>query len=452
MVDKKALKTKLNWLPTKAWWLILGVFLLGFVLMLFNTKKSTQALVMYLPENTNFYYHWSDKNSFTNIDLSKLPIFDAEQPKKEIEKLKNLLLDGFLGTREIVWFQVSENSDSHYLLRLDKAEKIAKWLADNRPDYNYRFIADDVLLLSPDLWLVNNYDGNKTVSITANNLGQGINIFWSKDNPPLFLSAVTKWLDLDTDLPGIYLNIFVKADGHLDLDLWQMKMRQVINTTSTVAWPNEAILPRGADLLLGFGDHQPAQWQEIVSQYVLQAMLDELPYYRLSAKKINEQILKDNFIYLLNNNWLMLSKEDWQARISDWLPDLQLKEEKNRLPDGTVYTEYLTDQNSQFEELSYQGKDYWRLGDLYGAQIGLYYYLSNNENLMQSTMASSYILEDYVSNCSLPSDAVINDLAQANVLKIKDSAIKQYFQSSNIENMTIYSYENSQKIGFRACF
>ena len=120
----------------------------------------------------------------------------------------------------------------------------------------------------------------------------------------------------------------------------------------------------------------------------------------------------------------MVSSEDWQSRINDWAPDLQLKEVKNRLPDGTVYTELIGEQEAKVELLSYQSYDYWRLGQLYGAQIGPYYYLSNSQSLIQTTFVSKYQIASYLSQCQIAGDYKIIDLAQINSLKIKDEAIK----------------------------
>ncbi len=452
MVTEKKPTQKFTLLPSKAWWLFLGVVILGIALMLLAPEKSSQPLLMYLPKNTTFYYHWSDMATYKSLDISKLAIIDTTEPTDKIEELKSLLLDGFFGTKEVVWFKTDALSDDNFLLRLDNAKQVTKWLITNRPEHSYLLIDKDILLISADSWLSNHYNEQSRMEVASNNMSLGINIFWSKNNTPKFLSALTEWLKLDTGLPNIYANIYQQKDGQLNIYVWQVKLRQVINASSTDVWPNKANFPLGADLILGFGEHAPDKWQAVVSQSILQPLFSELPYYRLSAKKIEEQILKNNYIYLANDKWLMVSKEDWQSRINDWVPNLNLQESKNRLPDGTVYTEYISGQEAVIEKLSYQAKDYWHFGGLYGAQIDSSYYLSNSESIIQATLVSKYDMQSYLGHCQLAGDYQIIDLVQVNSAKIKDEIIKKALLDQKINNLTIFSYENNQQIGFKACF
>jgi hypothetical protein len=265
------------------------------------------------------------------------------------------------------------------------------------------------------------------------------------------LADLTKWLKLDTGLPNIYANIYQQPDAQINIHVWQNKLRQVINASSTVEWPNQVNFPMNADLVFGFADHPTDEWQNIVSQNIIQPLFTDLPYYRLSPKKIEEQVLKNNFIYLSNNKWLMASTEDWQSRINDWVPDLKLKEARNRLPDGTVYTEFVSEQGAEVEALKYQQYDYWHLGQFYGAQIGPYYYLSNSETLIQGTFVSKYDIQSYLDQCQIAGDYKIIDLVQINSAKIKDELIKKTLLDQNINNLSILSYENNLQIGFKAC-
>lgn len=451
MVTIKKLPIKFTFLPSKAWWLFFGVLLLGILIIFLNPKQSSQSLTLYLPANTSFFYHWSDRGSFENLDISKISVINSQEPKNKIEELKKLLQNGFTETQEIIWFRTETLSVDNFLLRLDKAERIAKWLSENHPEYSYLLIDQEVLLFSIDSALPNSYTNQPKLESINNNLSSGVNIFWSKNTPPNFLADLTAWLKLDSGLPDIYANIYQQADGQLNVHIWQNKLKQIINASSTVAWPNQANFPRGADLIFGFGDHATDQWQTVINQNIIQPLFVDLPYYRLSAKKIEEQILKNNFIYLANNNWLMVSAEDWQSRINDWAPDLTLKEVKNKLPDGTVYTELVGEQEAKVELLQYQGHDYWRLGQLYGAQIDQYYYLTNNESLIQATFVSKYQIASYLSQCPVAGDYKIIDLAQLNSVKINNEAIKKALIDQNIDTLTVLSYENSSQIGFKAC-
>ena len=430
----------------------MGVFILGIAAMLLMPQKSSQPLLMYLPQNTTFYYHWSDLATYKSLDINKLAIIDTTEPTDKIDELKSLLLDGIFSTKEVVWFKTDALSDDNFILRLDNAQQVTKWLTVNRPEYNYLLIDKDILLISADSWLSSHYSEQPRMEVVNNNMSLGINIFWSKNNTPEFLSALTEWLKLDTGLPNIYANIYQQKDGQSNIHIWQVKLRQVINASSTDAWSNKANFPLGADLILGFGEHAPDKWQVIVSQSILQPLFSEWPYYRLSAKKIEEQILKNNYIYLANDKWLMVSKEDWQSRINDWVPNLNLQETKNRLPDGTVYTEYISGQEAVIEKLSYQAKDYWHFSGLYGAQIGPSYYLSNSESIIQATLVSKYDMQSYLGQCQLAGDYQIIDLVQVNSAKIKDETIKKALLDQKINNLTVFSYENNQQIGFKACF
>lgn len=415
------------------------------------TRKSSQPLALYLPVNTTFFYHWSDQSAIENMNISKLSVIKTKTPNDKLAELKNLLQSGFVNTQEIIWFRIEGSDDDNFMLRLDKAEQTAKWLVANRQDYNYLLVDNGVLLVSKDAWLPNNYKDQPKIDLASNTLGVGVNIFWSKNEAPDFLADLTKWLKLEAGLPNIYANIYQQKDGQINIHVWQTKLRQLINASSTVEWPNQANFPLNADLVFGFGDHGADEWQAVVSQNILQPIFTDLPYYRLSAKKIEEQVLKNNFIYLSNNKWLMVSSEDWQSRINDWVPDLKLKEVKNRLPDGTLYTELVGEQGAEVENLSYQKYSYWHLGQFYGAQIGPYYYLSNNESTMQATLVSKYNVQSYLNNCQVQGDYKIIDLAQINSANIKDELIKKTLLNQNINNLTVFSYENNLQIGFKAC-
>ncbi len=452
MVTIKKLPIKFTFLPSKAWWLFFGVLLLGILIIFLNPKQSSQSLTLYLPANTSFFYHWSDRSSFENLDISKISVINSQEPKNKIEELKKLLQNGFIETQEIIWFRTETLSVDNFLLRLDKAERIAKWLSENHPEYSYLLIDQEVLLFSIDSALPNSYASQPKLESINNNLNSGVNIFWSKNTPPNFLADLTAWLKIETGRPDLYANIYQQADGQININVWQSKLKQIINASSTIQWPNQANFPRGADLIFGFGDHAAEQWQSIISQNILEPLFTDLPFYRLSAKKIEEQILKNNFIYLANNSWLMASSEDWQSRINDWAPNLKLKEVKNRLPDGTVYTELVGEQEATVELLQYQNYDYWRLGQLYGAQVGPYYYLSNNESLIQTAFVSTQQIASYLNQCQVSGDYKIIDLAQVNSAKIKNEAIKKALLDQNINNLTVVSYENSAQVGFKACF
>jgi hypothetical protein len=452
VLTEKELPKKITLLPSKAWWLFFAILILGVVAMFFLPKKSSQPLLMYLPQSTNFYYHWSDKTAFENLDISKIVVIDSQEPSTKIAKLKNLLQDGFLNTNEIIWFKTNSSSEDNYLLHLDEGQQISKWLVANHPEYSYLLIEDDVLLLSIDSWLPNHYTEQAKIDMAVNNIGSGVNIFWSKNEAPIFLASLSDWLKLDSGLPNIYANINQQKDAQLNIHVWQAKLRQMINASSASEWPNKANFPLGADLILGFGDHESDKWQNVLSESILQPIFTDLPYYRLSIEKIREQILKNNYIYLADKSWLMVSKEDWQAKINDWVPNLSLKEEKNRLPDGTVYTEYVSGEEAVFENLSYQGNAYWHYGAYYGAQIDQNFYLSNSESLIQATLATKYKLQSNVQQCEIAGNYQIIDLVQINSTKIKDESIKKGLLDKNINNLTIISYENDRQIGFRACF
>ncbi len=451
MVTIKKLPIKFTFLPSKAWWLFFGVLLLGVVVMISWTRKSSQPLAVYLPANTTFFYNWTDPSYYENLGIDQISIINTQEPTAKIAELKKILQNGFLNTQEVIWFKTGGSSDDNFLLRLDKGKETVKWLVANRPEYSYLLVDDGVLLLSVDDWLPNHYATQDKIDFDTNNLGVGVNIFWSKNEAPIFLADLTKLLQLDNGLPSIYANIYKQRDGQVAVHIWQDKLRQVINASSTVAWPNQAKFPLNADLVFGFGEHKSDKWQGVVSQNIIQTLFTELPYYRLSDQKIEEQILKNNFIYLSHNNWLMVSPVDWQSRINDWVPNLKVKESKNRLPDGTVYTEFVSDEGAEVESLHYQQYDYWHFGQFYGTQIGAYYYLSNSETLIQSTLLSKYNIQSYLGGCQIAGDYQIIDLAQVNTAKIQNDTIKEALQKKNINYLTVLSYESNAQIGLKAC-
>jgi len=438
----------------------LALVFIFIVAMLWTPKHSLPA-ISYLPQDTVFYYQWSNQETFNQQVLAKLPIIDASIPQEQLSKLQQILLDGFGQAKEIVWFKVKDDSDDHYLVRFDKSRSILKWLQEYQIDYLFVEPGKNVILISHSASLVASADSGAHFDVSENDLGQGVNIYWSTQDSPQFLKNLSAWLKISTDNPHVYTNIKLLDSGKTSFNLWQDKLRKVINSTSTVTWPNDAQIPYNIDLALGFSSGLNQEEQGLIKSYILQPLFADLPYYKLGEKDM-ARLMQGNFILKNSDGWLMMSRLDWQSQAAALLPSFDLTEVKKVLPDGTAYIEYLAsstqainsqDKNNQnVKQYDYRSHVYWKIGDLYGMELGGYYYLANQPSLLEKTIASQIKLANITQNCLSSQNLQVKDIIKLQAKFLTDGQIKQTLLDRGIEELLVFSYENNQIKGWQACF
>lgn len=431
------------------YFLAVPIFLLLLFLLMRWTPELSSTTLKYLPANTSFYWQWSDRDFFDNQLLGQLPVIKTAALEQQETKLSAILSDAWPQVEELVWFRVAGNDQDYYILRLPKAKSIAKRLNQSEAGYYYEVLAKDILAIyTKDQKTL--LDSEKLV-LAEQNFNQGINIYWQVSQAPDFLQDLSKWLKLAPENQGVYANLRFLKDKKISFNVWQNKLRRIINTSSTPTWPNQALVPYDANLVLGFSSNLTKTEQEIISQYFIHPLAADLPYYNMSQRELEELILRGSYLVKNSDAWLLISISDWQPLVGKLVPDFKLKEVKKLLPDRTAYIAYELDEQSSTQNHEYRGQNYWQVGNLYGWGNAQAYYLSNQANLIEKTIASQVKLADLIKACN-DQDVQINDILLVETKTLPDLELKAVLEQRQIDHLTVFSYQNEAMIGWRACF
>ncbi len=431
------------------YFLALPVFLLLLFLLMRWTPSGASFTLKYLPANTSFYWQWSSRDLLDNKILESLPIIKSEEPNKQQQFLSNLLGDAWPQAEEVIWFKLKDNKADYYLLRLDNAKAVLKNLVTIKPEFNYQLLAKDVLLV---------YAKDKEAVVPAaepllaeTSINAGINIYWQTNSAPEFLSELSKWLQIAPENPSVYANLKVLKNNKLSFNVWQNKLRRLINASSTYSWPNQVLVPYDSNLAVGFSSALNEEEQNLINQYFLSNLFPDLPYYNISQEELGKLIFRGSFIIKNKDGWLLLSLSDWQAVAAKLVPDFKLKEVKKLLPDKTSYTAYEMEDAPTNQIHNYRDQEYWQIGNLYGWGNNEAYYLSNQASIIEKSIASQVKLIDLLKSCS-SSKLQINDLLLLNADSLEESSLKGLLEAKGVTNLTIFSYQDEEKIGWQACF
>lgn len=431
------------------YFLALPVFLLLLFLLMRWTPNNSSFTLKYLPANTSFYWQWSSRDFLDNKILEALHIIKAEELDQQEQFLSSLLGDAWPQVEELIWFKIQNDETDYYLLRFDNAKTVSKNLSVIKPEFSYQLLAKDILAV---------YGKEKEALVPATealvteaSIDEGINIYWQTNSAPEFLADLSTWLQLAPENPSVYANLKILKNNKLSFNVWQNKLRRLINASSTYAWPNQVLVPYDTNLAIGFSSILEEEEQSLISQYFLNNLFPDLPYYNISQEELSRLIFRGSFILKNQDAWLLLSLIDWQTVAAKLVPDFKLKEVKKLLPDKTSYTAYEMEETATEQMHSYRGQEYWQIGNLYGWGNNEAYYLSNQASMIEKSIASQVRLIDLVKSCSA-SNLQINDLLLLNTADLADSALKELLSARGLSNLTIFSYQDEEKLGWQACF
>ena len=121
------------------------------------------------------------------------------------------------------------------------------------------------------------------------------------------------------------------------------------------------------------------------------------------------------------------------------------------LSDGTAYVEFVASSSPEIIQHAYYEQNYWQIDGLYGVERENIYYLSNKQYLIEDILSSDYMISSIWSDC-LDSNSQINDFVIWQTNKLKNSPIKEYLESQDIDNIKFVSYSNDNINALQFCF
>lgn len=428
--------------PSIKFSVILLIFVIYLVFSYFWSVKSEVYAFDLLPPETNFYYEWPDKDTF-DLELSQnVPFLELSAPNSHLNDIKVLLGNRFIDVEEIVWFQVKQNDEDYYLIRLRSlSDKFIENLQNSQSKYKLRKARDGVLFVytQEDLLLPDLVDGRFSV----NHIKKGNNIYWQIEDSPDFL------VDFSDNIKP-----FVKyQDTYLNIESNSLNLFQIYNESSVLDNRfSDILFPQDFDILLGLRASSTESMVNYISNQVILANFNNLPYFNLTQDKFNDYFLSDSVLWQRADDWLLIKQDDWWPLITDLASSLQLEEKKSLLPDGTAYVELVVKENQLTQHFKYMGHELWQIDDIFGTNIDRNFYISNNRNVLENLISQNVNLHTFSQVCAPAGDYSVLDILWWDNNKLKNSALKDYFISKNIPNLHIFTYQNSVIRGINWCF
>jgi len=239
--------------------------------------------------------------------------------------------------------------------------------------------------------------------------------------------------------PEVFLNIDWQQKT---IDLYQRK----VEGSTAGSW-SAVQIPNKFQTIVALS--QPDS-RDFINKNLLPALFSDLPHDSLAGELMNGFL--DNIIILEQaDNWLIISRQDWQTKINDLRPNFLTKEVTKILPDGTRYIELVKNEETEFKNFELSGRQYWQLADLWGTELGGNYYLSNSEELVKDMISSGRQIDSLWQGCLQAKGEVVTDWLYLDKTDIDNIGLNQYF-TAPLEKLSIFSYENYIIKGIKLCY
>jgi hypothetical protein len=408
--------------------IITGLIILVILIMsavVFWPSGPKHHLLAYLPDDASFYYHWTNKDTFSES------FFGQDLPQDKIAELEEILDNNFLNLQEVLWFKIGGDQTDNYLLSFSRLPKSFFTDLENREvDFRVYSPQKNVLLINRGE-AIDNLEANLEKDIHFEN---GVSIYWQKTQAPEFLEDWAAILESAFVGGEILLNWQESARGKNKLSL-------IENNTLEAKDIKNFLTPKDFDLVFGFGDRLPG----ILSEGVLKTFFDSLPYYNLNIEVIKDRILTNAIVWQKDDAWILASDRLWTDDILDFVDSFVVTEVPGVLEDGTAYTELMavTDQNSI--DLNINGQKVSQIGDLFIWDIADQHYLSNDRGLIEEISSHNRYLASILGEC-LDNDARLTDFAY-----LKDKSMPK-LDMYDIDDVQLVSYATGTISGLNICF
>jgi hypothetical protein len=432
----------------KTHWPVTYIMALVVVLVLsawwFSVKPEYSAY-NFLPENTSFYYQWSDRE--WQLSQPTL-IFSNSTPQAKITDIDNIL-DMMMGqVAEVIWFQIDNQAQDNYLIRFigNLTKQEIEYLAEAHPDWRFERVNDQILLLTQQESLLEQLPIAPVDKFLSAQKDTGQNIYFNIAQAPEFLAKTAQYLETVVAEQDIFLHL--TFDGRHNLvDVYYIKDSEA--PVEGMSW-SQAKLPRKFQVALAMDGilREDSQW---LDQNLITKLFSDAPNFDVLDKDVLSELWQQSLLIKNDENWLWVSHQDWQENIFALLDSFDVKEVSKTLPDGTLYTEFVKNKEVEFEYSDFVEQTYWRMDDLFGVQVDNLYYLSNSEDEIKQTMAHGRLAGDMWAGCGLNTSSLVTDWTH---LEAQDLNMLDLGQDllNDIKKIDIFAYQNHVTAGFRLCF
>ena len=422
--------------------LVLAVLIVALLIAMFWSDEPDVYAKDFLPDNTSFYYQWTNSQSIKDNPWHNFKLFDNNQADLNLSTVLDILINSQSRLEELVWFKTGSD-ENHYLLRLSSlSQSYVDQLKTEHPELAFYRPNKKILLITTSPELIDKLPKLLNNKFSVNNISSGISIYWHLDSAPEFLQKLSTWLQPMFVEPEIFVN-FQNADSNLNkINAWQVKDNNLSEISNNFFVQTRRL--KDFDNVIGMSASSTQAFDSFIETNLLQDQFNSLP----ASKKY---FFDNNIIWQHEDNWLMTSDQDWQALSLDLASSFDLQEVTKVLSDGTAYVELMASSSPEIIQHAYYEQNYWQIDGLYGAQRDSVYYLSNKQYLIEDILSSDYMLRSIWVDC-FENNNQINDFVVWQTNKLNNSSIKEYLESQDINSIRFVSYSNDDINGWQLCF
>ena len=421
--------------------LVLAVLVIVLLVTMFWSDKPDVYAKGFLPDNTTFYYQWSNNKAVESNPWYDFELFDDSIADTKINEVLAILVDSQSRLEELVWFKTDSDQD-HYLLRLSSiSQSYIDQLKEQYSELVFYRPHKKILLITSSQELPEQLPKLLTSKFTVNNINTGVSIYWDLDNSPEFLQKLSTWLEPMFTESEIFVNFQNTASDLNKINIWQVENNSLAEISSNFFVNTRRLY--NFDNVIGFSADSILTLGDFVETNILENQFSSLPHYNFTKN--------DTIIWQYEKNWLMASDQDWQKLNFDLVSSFDLQKITKVLSDGTAYVEFVASSSPEIIQHAYYEQNYWQIDGLYGVERENIYYLSNKQYLIEDILSSDYMLRSIWVDC-FENNNQINDFVVWQTNKLNNSSIKEYLESQDINSIRFVSYSNDDINGWQLCF
>jgi hypothetical protein len=422
---------------------------LGLLFLKISPSKSFPKALDYLPPETNFYYQWVGQEALQPEYLGVPVFFVYQVPNIHLEKVRSLLTSSWPAVGELIWFQ-TDQAEGYIIQFKDRLPKdFFNNLKKNHPEYFLAHPQSAILLVSASSELMAKLSSPAPRSEAGQLAPAGINIYYQTEQLPQFLLGLHSNLVSLLTKPEVWLNFFLNKNKHGEINIFQKGNAQglvVQNYWSALR------VPKDFTLALGLTASSSSASAEIIKTRLVKPFFTSLASYNLDSRELTKYLDGQAAIFQVGDSWLLVAQKDFKPQLGDLADNLQLKELKKVLPDGTAYVELVTSDEQLIKELDFRGQKFWQIADLFGLNLGGYYYLSNSRPIIEGLILAPGSINSLASLCPSKRQQLINDFIYLQSASLPQGDLKQFLDNYHFQDLELSSFTNHDWQGLKLCF